>query len=129
MYILLYKHLSQAAHWGLNLLEIKPIKSFWWITKNYGYPLFSRKGHADASKNCCRYLKEYPLERVLRKEKYDLYMTGLTRHESRRREFSAQKHGIYSYPYAMAKSSSYLRTILIFGQYYLRKVLERRFTS
>ena len=83
--------------WKLNLIETRPLKTFWWIVENYGFPLFSRKGYKDATKNCCRYLKEYPIERVLRKYKFDLYFTGLTRYESRLREFSAKKYGNYFY--------------------------------
>ena len=86
-----------SKEWKLNLIITKPSKTFWWVVKNYGYPLFSRKGHKDASKNCCRYLKEYPIEKVLRKYKFDLYFTGLSRHESRLREFSAKKYGNYFY--------------------------------
>lgn len=83
--------------WKLHLIETKPIRTFWWVIDKYGFPLFSRKGNADASKNCCRYLKEYPIEKILRKYKFDLYFTGLSRHESRLREFSAKKYGNYFY--------------------------------
>jgi len=86
-----------SEKWKLNLIETKPSRTFWWVVENYGFPLFSRKGYKDASKNCCRYLKEYPIERVLRKYKFDLYLTGLSRHESRLREFSAKKYGNYFY--------------------------------
>lgn len=86
-----------SGKWKLNLIETKPLKTFWWVVENYGFPLFSRKGHHDASKNCCSYLKEYPIERVLREYKFDLYFTGLSRYESRLREFSAQKYGNYFY--------------------------------
>ncbi|MEE9442440.1 MAG: phosphoadenosine phosphosulfate reductase family protein [candidate division Zixibacteria bacterium] len=83
--------------WKLNIIVTKPTKNFWWVVENYGFPLFSRKGHKDATKNCCRYLKEYPLAKILRKYKFDLYFTGLTRFESRLREFSARKYGDYFY--------------------------------
>lgn len=83
--------------WKLNIIETKPIKTFWQIVEEYGFPLFSRKGNSDASKNCCRYLKEYPIDRVLRKYRFNLYFTGLSRHESRLREFSAKKYGNYFY--------------------------------
>jgi len=86
-----------SKNWELNLIETRPIKTFWWVVDNYGFPLFSRKGHHDASKNCCRYLKEYPIERILRKYKFDLYFTGLSMHESRLRTFSAKKYGNYFY--------------------------------
>lgn len=81
--------------WKLNLIEIRPLRTFWWVVENYGFPLFSRKGNKDASKNCCRYLKEYPIQKALRKYRFDLYFTGLSRHESRLREFSAKKYGNY----------------------------------
>jgi phosphoadenosine phosphosulfate reductase len=86
-----------SGKWKLKLIETKPTKTFWWVVENYGFPLFSRKGHKDSSKNCCRYLKEYPIEKILRKYKFDLYFTGLSRHESRLREFSAKKYGNYFY--------------------------------
>lgn len=86
-----------SKEWKLNLIEAKPLKTFWWVVDNYGFPLFARKGHKTASKNCCRHLKEYPIKRVLNKYKFNLYFTGLTRHESRLREFSAKKYGNYFY--------------------------------
>ncbi|UCC39693.1 MAG: phosphoadenosine phosphosulfate reductase family protein [Candidatus Aminicenantes bacterium] len=86
-----------SKEWNLNIIETKPSKTFWWIVENYGFPLFTRKGHKDASKNCCRYLKEYPIAKILRKYKFDLYFTGLSRHESRLREFSAKRYGNYFY--------------------------------
>ena len=87
-----FKNLMRKK-WKLNIIETKPSKTFWWIVENYGFPLYTRKGHKDASKNCCRYLKEYPIAKILRKYKFDLYFTGLSRHESRLREFSAKKYG------------------------------------
>jgi len=88
-------HISKK--WNLNLLETKPTKTFWWVVENYGFPLFSRKGHRTASKNCPRYLKEYPTQKLQREQKFDLFLTGLSRHESRLREFSARKYGPYFY--------------------------------
>ena len=91
-----YKHKKEITKkWNLNVIQTRPTKTFWWIVENYGFPLFSRKGHKDAPKNCCRYLKEYPVDKILRKYKFDLYFTGLSRHESRLREFSAKKYGNY----------------------------------
>lgn len=86
-----------TKEWNLNIIETKPKRTFWWVVENYGFPLFSRKGHRSASKNCCRNLKEYPVKKVLNKYHFDLYFTGLSRHESRLREFSAKKYGDYFY--------------------------------
>lgn len=83
--------------WNLNVIETRPLRTFWWVVEHYGFPLFSRKGNHDATKNCCRYLKEYPVEKVLRQYRFDLYFTGLSRYESRLREFSATKYGQYFY--------------------------------
>ncbi|MHB8084835.1 MAG: phosphoadenosine phosphosulfate reductase family protein [Dehalococcoidia bacterium] len=91
-----FKNEMQKA-WKLNIIETKPSKTFWWVVENYGFPLYSRQGYRSASKNCCAYLKEYPIEKVLRQYKFDLYFTGLSRHESRLREFSAKKYGKYFY--------------------------------
>ena len=58
----IYKYKKEITKkWNLNVIQTRPTKTFWWIVENYGFPLFSRKGHKDASKNCCRYLKEYPV--------------------------------------------------------------------
>lgn len=89
-----FKQLIQSE-WNLEIIEAKPAMDFWSIVDKFGFPLFSRGGYADASKKCCRHLKEYPVEHVLRKYKFDLYFTGLRRHESRLRRFSAQRYGNY----------------------------------
>jgi 3'-phosphoadenosine 5'-phosphosulfate sulfotransferase (PAPS reductase)/FAD synthetase len=96
---------KMVRDWALRVIETRPTRDFWWVVEQYGFPLYSRKGHKDASKNCCRYLKEYPIERVLRREKFDLYFTGLTRYESWRREWAARKHGSYFF----SKRFSYWR--------------------
>ena len=46
---------------------------------------------------CCKELKKKPTLKILREQKWDLYFTGLTRHESRLREFSARRYGPYFY--------------------------------
>lgn len=91
-----YKFKAQIEKdWNLLVIEAKPTKDFWWVVSRYGFPLFSRKGNADASKTCCRYLKEYPVEKILRQYKFDVYFTGLRSEESTRRFFSARNYGPY----------------------------------
>ena len=41
--------------WNLNLLETKPIKTFWEVADQYGLPDGKKK-----SDRCCDYLKEIP---------------------------------------------------------------------
>ena len=84
-----------SREWPINLVEATPRRSFWWVVENYGFPLFARGGRTDASKQCCRYLKEYPVQKAVRSHKWDLYITGLTAAESVRRRWSANKYGPY----------------------------------
>jgi len=83
--------------WNLSIIEAKPNRSFWWVVENYGFPLYGRKGYRSAGKSCCLYLKEYPADKIFRKYKFDLEFTGLSRHESRMREFAARRYGNYFY--------------------------------
>lgn len=86
--------------WKLDCIEAKPEKTFWDIVEEYGFPINSRNAKAEkqiATYKCCEELKKKPTKKVLKKIKPDLYFTGLTRHESRLREFSARLYGDYFY--------------------------------
>lgn len=86
--------------WELNLIEARPNTTFWKIVEEYGFPVNSRnsKGKKQiATYKCCNELKKHPTRRALKNIDCDLYFTGLTRHESRLREFSARKYGDYFY--------------------------------
>ena len=48
-----------VKEWNLNLIESKPIKSFWECVKNYGIPQIRGKGKNRTPK-CCIYCKEKP---------------------------------------------------------------------
>jgi phosphoadenosine phosphosulfate reductase len=74
--------------WNLNLIETKPIKSFWEIAKEYGLPDGRKK-----SDRCCDYLKEMPFRRIVRQYGFSFCFTGITALESRLRMFVACEKG------------------------------------
>ncbi|TET41400.1 MAG: phosphoadenosine phosphosulfate reductase family protein [Dehalococcoidia bacterium] len=86
--------------WNLQIYEAKPQKTFWQIVSELGWPIDPRDASGKRQKatvQCCKELKKLPTLRLLRQYKWDLYFTGLTRYESRLREFSARRYGAYFY--------------------------------
>lgn len=82
--------------WQLDCVEARPEKTFWEIVEKYGFPIYARNSKGEkqcAAAHCCKELKKKPTVKALRNMKCDVYFTGLTRHESRLREFSARKYG------------------------------------
>jgi len=89
-----------TKEWDLQIFEAKPQKTFWQIVDEFGWPIYPRNATGNRQKatvKCCKELKKLPTLRLLRRYKWDLYFTGLTRYESRLREFSAQRYGDYFY--------------------------------
>jgi len=86
--------------WDLDCIEAKPKLTFWEIVKEYGFPIHSRNSQGEkqcAARMCCNELKKKPTMSALRQIDCDVYFTGLTRFESRLREFSARKYGDFFY--------------------------------
>lgn len=86
--------------WHLDCIEARPKVTFWDIVKEHGFPIHSRNSQGDkqcAARICCDELKKKPTKSALRKVDCDVYFTGLTRFESRLREFSARKYGDFFY--------------------------------
>ena len=86
--------------WDLDCIEAKPEKTFWNIVEEHGFPINARNSEGQkqvAAAQCCNELKKKPTKKALRELDCDLYFTGLTRYESRLREFSARKYGDYFY--------------------------------
>lgn len=100
-----YPDTYQFAHriireWNLQIYEAKPQKTFWQVVSELGWPIYPRNTagiRQKATVRCCKELKKLPTLRLLRYHKWNLYFTGLTRHESRLREYSAQRYGNYFY--------------------------------
>lgn len=84
--------------WKLKVYEAKPQKTFWQLIREVGWPIDPRNADGRRQKatvRCCKELKKLPTLRLLRQNEWDVYFTGLTRHESRLREYSARKYGAY----------------------------------
>lgn len=82
--------------WNLDCIEVKPQVTFWQIVEKYGFPIYSRNSVGNlqtATYKCCYELKKKPTSIALKNIEHDIYFTGLTRFESRLREFSARLYG------------------------------------
>jgi phosphoadenosine phosphosulfate reductase len=95
--------------WNLNLIETKPIKSFWQCVKEYGFPLIrSRYGYAAKEREkrrgrknsslkpeCCVYLKELPMKKACGEHGIEAALTGLRAAESGVRMFTIAQRGMF----------------------------------
>ena len=77
-----------------NLVELKPIKSFWKCVDEYGYPDLKSKAKSHGNR-CCYYLKEKPMINWIKDNNVDLIFTGLTSSESRNRMMFFKRCGEY----------------------------------
>ncbi len=71
--------------WNLNLIETKPIKTFWQCLKEYGLPQPRGKGKHREPK-CCYYCKNRPFKLIKKEFHLQAIFTGLTKWESRQRK-------------------------------------------
>ncbi len=70
--------------WNLNLIETKPIKTFWECIDKYGVPKVRGKGKNRVPK-CCIYCKEKPALESYKDNNIRAVITGLLKCESRNR--------------------------------------------
>jgi len=75
--------------WNLNLIETKPIKTFWQVAKEHGLQDGTKKGH----NACCYYLKDKPNQLSMKEHGFTHAFTGMTVLESRMRMFTACQKG------------------------------------
>jgi phosphoadenosine phosphosulfate reductase len=73
--------------WNLNLIETKPIKSFWQI------PHEEDEGKRGKNNPCCYFLKDKPMKDAMRLHGFTHSFTGMTAIESRLRMFVACQRG------------------------------------
>ena len=71
--------------WKLNLIETKPIKTFWECIDKYGIPQVRNKGKNRTPK-CCYYCKEKPALNSYKEHNIIAVLTGLMACESRNRK-------------------------------------------
>ena len=92
--------------WSLNLIETKPVKSFWECVRKWGLPNIrvrretqKRRGYTYSTGRppCCRYLKELPWAHACREHNIKASLTGLRAAESRMRMFNFSDRGQYYY--------------------------------
>lgn len=85
--------------WNLNLIETKPIKSFWQCVKEYGFPLSRTPGQwrnredKSLKPKCCIYLKEKPMAKATKEHHIRASLTGLRCAESQVRMFTLGQRG------------------------------------
>ena len=80
-----------AQEWDLNLIETKPIKTFWQCIDDYGVPQMRGKGNHRVPK-CCIYCKEKPALEAYRSSGVNTILTGITAAESRQRDFLIKRY-------------------------------------
>jgi phosphoadenosine phosphosulfate reductase len=89
--------------WNLNLIETKPLKSFWKCIDEYGFPLIRRKyknkkrvyGVGTDKPKCCVFLKELPMKQACKQYRLEATLTGLRCAESSVRMFTLAQRGQY----------------------------------
>jgi phosphoadenosine phosphosulfate reductase len=95
-----YVH-KMTKEWNLNLIETKPIKSFFQCVDQYGWPqLKATRGGNYAP--CCDWLKEKPHSKAIKKLKSKGVFDGITAIENRNRQFHAEKEGTCFKPKAQS---------------------------
>jgi phosphoadenosine phosphosulfate reductase len=93
--------------WHLNLIETKPLKSFWQCIREYGFPLMRvsysqteakrrKESKQQFHKPQCRiYLKELPSQKTYGEHKIEANLTGMRCAESQVRMFTLAQRGQY----------------------------------
>lgn len=86
-----------TQEWSLNLIETKPLKSFWQCVDEYGYPRPKSQRVKDTGKpqmaQCCSYLKERPARASQKANGWECIYLGITAMESHQRQIRAVTHG------------------------------------
>lgn len=85
-----YKEIM-VKKWNLNLIETKPIKSFWECINNYGVPNIRGKGKLRTPK-CCIYCKEKPSLNACKDNGIIAEFTGIMACESRQRKLTMMRY-------------------------------------
>ena len=91
-----------AEEWNLNLIECKPVKTFWQCVKEYGFPWprkvrMKNSEKAPGTPRCCYYMKELPMRKAVEEFGIEATMDGITWDESYNRKWAIIKHGDWLY--------------------------------
>ncbi len=92
-----------VKEWNLNLIETRPVKPFWKIVNESGFPWprkvkIGNKMVAPGTPRCCRLLKEVPLRNAIREHGIEATMIGLTYDESYQRKWAIIRKGDKYFP-------------------------------
>lgn len=83
--------------WGLNLIEVKPEKTFWKLWEGRELPDGSKHKKGVSVDRCCHVLKEKPFRSVVKQHGFTHNFTGITVAESRQRMLRICERGAYYY--------------------------------
>lgn len=95
-----YKYKEKLKReWGLNVIELKPKRTFWQIVEEYGYPKQSRNSKTGDKREpkCCKILKRDPMLKFIKEYNPDLDFVGLTSGEGRSRRMAFIRWGSATY--------------------------------
>jgi len=81
--------------WNLNLIETKPIHSFWWCVRHYGLPVGRKAKGSWGKPMCCWYCKDLPFLNVCEELGIKANITGIKASDSRARMFTIAQRGQY----------------------------------
>lgn len=79
--------------WKVNLIETKPIKTFWECVKLWGMPEPKAQSHKSTSQ-CCNYCKDKPMHNAIKEYFIDAAFNGERAVENRNRMFTAAQRGM-----------------------------------
>ena len=88
-----------AEEWNLNLIECKPVKTFWQCVEEYGFP-WPRKirlkngTKAPGTPRCCYYMKELPMRKAVEELGIEATIDGVRAEESYNRKWAIIRHGV-----------------------------------
>jgi len=89
-----YKEMLKRL-WNINLIETKPVHSFWWCVRHYGLPVGRKAKGSSGKPKCCWYCKDLPFLNVCRELGIKANITGIKASDSRARMFTIAQRGQY----------------------------------
>ena len=87
-----------AEEWDLNIIECKPVKTFWQCVEEYGFPwprkIRLKNGEkAPGTPRCCYYMKELPMRKAVEELGIKATIDGVRFEESYNRKWVIIRHG------------------------------------
>lgn len=92
-----------SKEWDLNIIVVKPERTFWDIVKEHGFPSPRKPGDAKKRKKsgdippCCKLLKKRPVKKFAEESGVEAIITGMRAGESRVRALVLRQKGSQYY--------------------------------